>query len=102
MGQPISTLNTHTRYPHEGIVSYAEHLVALLPCEVDRAMFECSGSEANDLAVRVARAATGGTSVIVTSEACRGNAALITGLSPSIGTDQPMLPDMRMIPTPDT
>lgn len=102
MGQPISTLNTHTRYLHEGIVNYAEHLVALLPPEVDRVMFECSGSEANDLAVRVARTATGGTGVIVTSEAYHGNTALITGLSPSIGTDQPMLPDMRMIPTPDT
>ena len=102
MGQPISTLNTHTRYLHEGIVNYAEHLVALLPPEVDRVMFECSGSEANDLAVRVARAATGGTGVIVTSEAYHGNTALITGLSPSIGTDQPMLPDMHMIPTPDT
>ena len=83
-------------------MSYAEHLVALLPPEMDRVMFECSGSEANDLAVRVARAATGGTGVIVTSETYRGNTALITGLSPSIGTDQPMLPDMRMIPTPDT
>ena len=41
MGQPISTLNTHTRYLHEGIVNYAEHLVALLPLEVDRVMFEC-------------------------------------------------------------
>ena len=92
----------HTRYLHEGIVNYAEHLVALLPPEVDRVMFECSGSEANDLAVRVARAATGGTGIIVTSEAYRGNTALITGLSPSIGTDQPMLPDMRVIPTPDT
>lgn len=81
-------------------MNYAEHLVALLPPEVDRAMFECSGSEANDLAVRVARAATGGTGVIVTSEAYHGNTALITGLSPSIGTD--LLPDMRMIPTPDT
>ena len=98
----VSTLNTHTRYLHEGIVDYAEHLVALLPPEVDRVMFECSGSEANDLAVRVARAATGGTGVIVTSEAYHGNTALITGLSPSIGADQPMLPDMRMIPTPDT
>lgn len=98
----VSTLNTHTRYLHEGIVDYAEHLVALLPPEVDRVMFECSGSEANDLAVRVARAATGGTGVIVTSEAYHGNTALITGLSPSIGADQPMLPDMRMIPSPDT
>lgn len=64
--------------------------------------YEFDGDEANDLAVRVARAATGGTGVIVTSEAYHGNTALITGLSPSIGTDQPMLPDMRMIPTPDT
>lgn len=83
-------------------MNYAEHLVALLPPEVDRVMFECSGSEANDLAVGMARAATGGTGVIVTSEAYHGNTALITGLSPSIGTDQPILPDMRMIPTPDT
>ena len=64
--------------------------------------YEFDGDEANDLAVRVARAATGGTGVIVTSEAYHGNTALITGLSPSIGTDQPMPPDMRMIPTPDT
>ena len=37
----VSTLNTHTRYLHEGIVNYAEHLVALLPPEVDRVLFEC-------------------------------------------------------------
>ncbi len=97
-----SMLNTHTRYLHEGIVDYAERLVAKLPDEVDRVMFLCSGSEANDLAVRVAQAATGGTGIIVTSEAYHGNTALITGLSPSIGADQPMLPDMRMIPSPDT
>lgn len=98
----LATLNTHTRYLHEGIVSYAENLLAQLPAAIDRVMFLCSGSEANDLAVRIARAYTGGTGIIVTAEAYHGNTELVTGLSPSIGADQPMAIDMRMVPTPDT
>lgn len=98
----LTQLNTHTRYVHENILDYAEELLATMPEELDRAMFLCSGSEANDLAVRCAQLYTGGEGIIVTSEAYHGNTALVTGLSPSIGKDVPMSPTMRMIPSPDT
>lgn len=98
----LATLNTHTRYLHEGIVDYAEDILSLLPNQIDRIMFMCSGSEANDLAIRIAQAYTGGTGILVTSEAYHGNTALVTKLSPAIGADQPMDIAMRMIPTPDT
>ena len=102
VSKQLGLINTHTRYLHENILNYAEDLLSTMPDELDRVMFLLSGSEANDLAVRIAKAHTGGTGIIVTSEAYHGNTDLITKLSPSIGEDVPMAIDMRMIPTPDT
>lgn len=98
----LELINTHTRYVHENILDYADALLALLPSEIDQIMFMCSGSEANDLAVRCAQVYTGGKGIIVTGEAYHGNTDLISGLSPSIGPDVAMSPTMRMIPSPDT
>lgn len=98
----LQLINTHTRYVHENILDYADELLALLPDEIDRIMFMCSGSEANDLAVRCAQLYSGGEGIIVTAEAYHGNTALISGLSPSIGKNVAMSRTMRMIPAPDT
>ena len=98
----LQLINTHTRYVHENILDYAERLLKTLPDGIDRIMFMCSGSEANDLAVRCVQSYTGGEGIIVTAEAYHGNTALISGLSPSIGNEVAMSPTMRMIPTPDT
>lgn len=98
----LQLLNTHTRYVHENILDYADDLLSTMPEEIDRVMFMCSGSEANDLAVRCAQLYTGGEGIIVTSEAYHGNTALISGLSPSIGKSVAMSRTMRMIPSPDT
>lgn len=98
----LQLLNTHTRYIHENILDYAEDLLGTMPGEIDRIMFMCSGSEANDLAVRCAQLASGGEGIIVTAEAYHGNTALISALSPSIGANVAMSRTMRMIPTPDT
>lgn len=56
----LQLLNTHTRYVHENILDYAEDLLSTMPDEINRIMFMCSGSEANDLAVRCAQLYTGG------------------------------------------
>ena len=101
MTAQASTLNTHTRYLHEAIVRYSEDLLATMPDAIDKVMFMCTGSEANDLAVRVAQAYTGGTGVIVTSEAYHGNSALTSGISPALGTAQPLGRDVRTVPAPD-
>lgn len=101
MTAQAATLNTHTRYLHERIVGYSEDLLSTMPDEIDRVMFLCTGSEANDLAIRVAQAHTGGTGVIVSAEAYHGNTALTSGMSPALGTAQPLGSDVRLVPAPD-
>ncbi len=69
----IATLNTHTRYLHDNILDYAERLTGKFEEELDLAMFCCTGSEANELAMRIARAHTSGTGFITTNFAYHGN-----------------------------
>ena len=73
----IQTLNTHTRYLHENVLNYAERLTGKFADELDTAMFTCTGSEANELALRIARHCTGGTGIIVTNFAYHGNTKAI-------------------------
>jgi len=69
----VTILNTHTRYLHDNVLDLAERLTGKLPAALDTAMFSCTGSEANELALRIARACSGGTGVIVTDHAYHGN-----------------------------
>ncbi|TIC88871.1 aspartate aminotransferase family protein [Nocardioides sp. GY 10113] len=100
-----ATLTTHTRYLDEELVGYAEELLTTFPGTADpdgwQVMFACTGSEANDLAVRVARRATGGTGVIVTAEAYHGNTDLVTGMSPALGPGVGLGPDVWTVAAPD-
>lgn len=85
MTRQAGTLNTHTRYLAEEPVALAERLLATLPRELDKVTFVCSGSDANDLAIRICKAATGGTGVIVTEFAYHGTTDLLSGMSPAAG-----------------
>ena len=76
-----SMLNTHTRYLHENVVRYAERLGDTLPGNLSLCMFVCTGTEANDLAFRIARTVTGNEGAIVTEEAYHGNSIVVTELS---------------------
>ncbi|HEX3514200.1 MAG TPA: aminotransferase class III-fold pyridoxal phosphate-dependent enzyme, partial [Trebonia sp.] len=87
----LATLNTHTRYLTDGVISYAERLLATHDlAAAANAMFTCTGSEANDLALRIARHHTGGTGVIVTANAYHGVTAALAELSPSLGPNVPL------------
>lgn len=97
----MKMLNTHTRYLHEGILDYSEQLLATAPDEIDRAMFMCTGSEANDLAIRIARSYSGGTGIIVSQEAYHGTSDLTSGCSPALGSGQPLPATTRLVPAPD-
>ncbi|OAT78265.1 4-aminobutyrate aminotransferase [Mangrovibacter phragmitis] len=99
--QQMSQLNTHTRYLHERILDYTESLLKYVPGEVSKAMYMCTGSEANDLAIRVARAWSGGTGIIVTREAYHGTSELTSGASPALGSGQPLAATTRLVPAPD-
>jgi len=81
LSRQASTLNTHTRYLHENVVEYAERLGDTLPGELGVCMFVCTGTEANDLAFRIARTVTGNEGAIVTERAYHGNSLVVTELS---------------------
>ena len=99
--EQMQRLNTHTRYLHQKILDYSEELLKMMPDEIENIMYMCTGSEANDLALRVAHEYTGGQGIIVTQEAYHGTSALTSGCSPALGAGQPLLPNVRKVPTPD-
>ena len=78
----MATLNTNTRYLHENVVEYAQRLVALLPDPLSVCFFVNSGSEANELALRLARTHTGREQVIVVDHAYHGNTGGLVAMSP--------------------
>jgi 4-aminobutyrate aminotransferase-like enzyme len=100
IARQAAVLNTHTRYLHETVLDYAEKLLATFPTEIGHVMFTCTGSEANDLALRVARTCTGGTGFIVTANAYHGVTSALTELSPSLGLPLPEGSHVRLVPAP--
>lgn len=85
----IATLNTHTRYLHHAIIEYAEMLADTLPGDLSVCTLVCTGTEANDLAYRIARAVTGNEGAICTEGAYHGNSTLVSELSPAFDRKRP-------------
>ena len=100
MAAQAGRLATHTRYLHDGILDYAERLLAMFPTGLGHVMFTCTGSEANDLALRIARAATGGTGIIVTDNAYHGASLATAEMSMSVGPPTAPGPTVFPIPAP--
>lgn len=99
--EQAARLNTHTRYLHENVLDYAERLTAKFSAVLDTAMFCCTGSEANELALRIARKVTGGEGLIVTDFAYHGNTRAIHEISTEScpASDRPDW--VVTVPTPD-
>lgn len=76
-------LNTHTRYPHAGILDYVERLTGTFESGLDTAILTCTGSEANDIALRMAEAMTGKRGIVATDATYHGNTTLVSHLSKS-------------------
>ncbi len=105
------TLNVHTRYLHEGIVNYVERLTATFDDPLDTAILTCTGSEANDIALRMAEAMTGKRGIVATDATYHGNTTLVSHLSksnvPEVGFGlggylrHVEAPDSYRIPDPD-
>lgn len=97
-------LNTNTRYLYEPLADYLERLTATLPAPLRVAYLVCSGSEANELALRLARAHTGRHDVIVVDTAYHGNTNALIEISPYKfngpgGRGKP--PHVHVVPMPD-
>lgn len=80
--EQMARLNTNTRYLDEHLVEYIERLSATLPAPLDVVYLTCSGSEANELALRLARAHTGRDTAVVVETAYHGNTNALIDLSP--------------------
>jgi 4-aminobutyrate aminotransferase-like enzyme len=98
----VGELNTHTRYLNDVVDDYAERLLATLPDPIARLVLTCTGSEANDLALRIAQIATGGTGFIVTATAYHGNTSAVTDVSPSSRPGRAPPPHVRVVAAPDS
>ena len=102
LASQAAVLNTHTRYLNDTVLDYAERLLGYFPKGLGNVIFTCTGSEANDLALRVARAHTGGTGVIVTNFAYHGVTAALAELSPSLGPAMTPGAHVRMVAAPES
>ncbi len=101
IARQAALLNTHTRYLHDGILDYADRLTATFRHDLTTVMMVCTGSEANDVALRMGQAMTGKTGMIATDGTYHGNTALVSQLStrrPPIGG---YAPNVRLVPAPD-
>ncbi|HLK03999.1 MAG TPA: aminotransferase class III-fold pyridoxal phosphate-dependent enzyme [Candidatus Acidoferrum sp.] len=78
----LALLNTNTRYLHENVLRYAERLTELLPAPLKICYFVNSGSEANELAIRMARVKTGSDDIIVLEHAYHGHTNTLIDVSP--------------------
>lgn len=102
IARQAATLNTHTRYLHEGILDYVERLTATFDRTLDTAIMTCTGSEANDIALRMAQAVTGKTGVIATNHTYHGNTAAVSQLSTRMPPVGGFGGHVRHVPAPDS
>lgn len=82
VSRQLAILNTNTRYLQHQLTDYAEALTATLPRELEVCYFVASGSEANELALRLARAYTGASDLLVMDAAYHGHTTTLIDISP--------------------
>ncbi len=100
MARQQATLNVHNRYLHEGTIAFAERLATLHGPQIESVIFSCSGTEANENAIRMARFATGKRGVVATNATYHGNSELVGALTRR-GDAQPDNPEVRTFPFPE-
>jgi len=100
MARQQGTLNVHSRYLHEGIVAFAERLAGLHGPAIESVVFGCSGTEANEVALRMARLATGKSGIVCTNATYHGNSEAVGKLT-RLGTGSNAAGDVRAIPFPE-
>jgi 4-aminobutyrate aminotransferase-like enzyme len=101
VSRQLARLNIHSRYLSDEVHDFAERLLATFPPRLSNVTLTCTGSESNDLALRLAMAATGGRGFVVTETAYHGNTALVTEISPASFKSATLPPHVRLVPAPD-
>jgi 4-aminobutyrate aminotransferase-like enzyme/Ser/Thr protein kinase RdoA (MazF antagonist) len=99
MAEQAKRIASNTRYLDERIIEYVERLTATLPPDLDTCLFVNSGSEANDIAWRIAKSHTGHDGALVMTHAYHGLTDAITALSPAICAKVP--PHVEQLAAPN-
>jgi 4-aminobutyrate aminotransferase-like enzyme len=102
IARQAAVLNTHTRYLHEGIVLYAERLTSLFDPGLSMAFIACTGSEANEIALRMATVCTGHRGILCTKFAYHGNTTAVAQISTVFPPPEGFGPHIRAITAPDS
>lgn len=102
VNRQLLAVNTHTRYLNKVVDDYAEKLLSTFPAPLTNVALTCTGTESNDLAMRMAMYFTGGRGFIVTDGAYHGNSYLVTMASPSATHGKTNTDFVRTVPAPDT
>ncbi len=97
----VQKLNINSRYLYELLHDYAEKLLSLFPADLSNLVLTCTGSESNDLALRLVRCVTGGDGFVVSSNAYHGNTTAVTAVSPSSYRQGSLPVHVRTVPPPD-
>ena len=96
------TLTTHTRYLNAQVIDLAEEVVETLPGDLDVCLFVCSGTEACELAMRIARVVTGNSGAIVMENSYHGNSKLVGEMSTMTYPADRRPPWIQAVEPPDT
>jgi 4-aminobutyrate aminotransferase-like enzyme len=100
MAEQQATVNTHSRYLHEGIVSFAERLIDLNHDGIESVVFSCSGTEAVEVAIQMARVVTGKRGLVCTDATYHGNSELVASLT-NVGCAANQAGEIRGFPFPE-
>jgi len=100
ISRQAALVNTNTRYLDRPLIDYSENLLGTLPRALANVMYTCTGSEANDLALRIATTVTGKRGVIVTRNAYHGVTTETAAISPSLGGGDSIAPWVRLVEAP--
>lgn len=102
IAQQAATLNVHSRYLHERSVAYAERLISKFDASLSMVMFTCTGSEANEVALRIARSHSGHKGIICSNLTYHGNTAALDEMATLFHDGQPTSPNVRAVRFPDS
>ncbi len=100
MAEQQATVNLHNRYLHEGIVAFAERLAGLNHDGIESVVFGCSGTEAVEVAIQMARSVTGNRGLICTDATYHGNSELVDSLT-DVGCATNQTGEIRGFPFPE-
>ena len=101
VSRQVATLNLSTRYLHDNVVNYGERLTSTTDFDQASVFFTCTGTEANELALRIARYLTGGTGILASSFNYHGNSAVLASLCTAFPVPEAFPDFARLVTIPD-